>query len=76
MGREIKRVALDFDWPLNKTWKGFLNPHYDGHCSNCEDCGGHGSTTASQRLEDLVSLLLLSADDVNRHGRGPHPVFQ
>lgn len=25
MGRELKRVALDFDWPLNKVWKGFVN---------------------------------------------------
>ena len=24
MGREIKRVALDFDWPLNKVWPGFM----------------------------------------------------
>ena len=25
MGREVKRVALDFDWPLSKVWKGFIN---------------------------------------------------
>jgi len=37
MGREIKRVALDFDWPLDKTWKGFLNPWYD-YCYPCSDC--------------------------------------
>jgi hypothetical protein len=23
MGREIKRVPLDFDWPLDKVWHGF-----------------------------------------------------
>jgi hypothetical protein len=28
MGREIKRVALDFDWPLDEIWHGYLNPHY------------------------------------------------
>lgn len=26
MGREVKRVALDFDWPLNEVWEGFLTP--------------------------------------------------
>ncbi len=23
MSREVKRVALDFDWPLNKVWPGY-----------------------------------------------------
>ena len=26
MGREVKRVALDFDWPLHEVWAGFLSP--------------------------------------------------
>jgi len=25
MGREIKRVALDFNWPLEKIWSGYQN---------------------------------------------------
>jgi hypothetical protein len=24
MSRELKRVPMDFDWPLNKVWKGYL----------------------------------------------------
>jgi len=24
MGREVKRVPLDFDWPMNVTWPGYL----------------------------------------------------
>jgi hypothetical protein len=28
VGRELRRVALDFDWELNKVWKGFINPYY------------------------------------------------
>ena len=27
MGRELRRVPLDFNWPLNKVWEGFCNPH-------------------------------------------------
>jgi hypothetical protein len=39
MGREIRRVPLTFDWPLNKVWEGFLSPaSLDGEkCPDCED---------------------------------------
>lgn len=26
MGREVKRVPMDFDWPLKTIWKGYLDP--------------------------------------------------
>lgn len=37
MGREIKRVIEGFDWPLNKTWEGFLTPEWlhEGKCPDC-----------------------------------------
>ena len=25
MGREVKRVPLDFDWPLEEVWEGYLS---------------------------------------------------
>lgn len=50
MGRELKRVPLDFDWPLEKVWDGFINPHYTAH--DCEHCGGTGSSPAARRLSD------------------------
>ncbi len=39
MGRTLKRVALDFDWPLKKTWEGFLNPHSPDDCESCDGTG-------------------------------------
>lgn len=39
MGRQVKRVALDFDWPLNKVWEGFINPHKVPRCGACEGSG-------------------------------------
>lgn len=38
MGRELKRVPLDFDWPQDKRWKGYINPFYDHQikCPHCE----------------------------------------
>jgi hypothetical protein len=39
MSREIKRVCLGFDWPLNKTWYGYLNPYSSYECPYCEGSG-------------------------------------
>jgi len=52
MGRELKRVALDFVWPLHKVWKGFINPHY-GECHDCETCKGSGYSPEAEMLKDL-----------------------
>lgn len=73
MGRELKRVPLDFQWPLDEPWIGFLNPHY-AKSHKCTACGGSGETTASQRLDDLLSLLMLSGSDALRGEC--HPYFR
>lgn len=49
MGREIKRVSIDFAWPLNKVWKGFVNPHY-GESRECKACDGTGANELSRRF--------------------------
>lgn len=41
MGREIKRVPIDFDWPLNERWSGFLSPD-EFHFPTCSACAGDG----------------------------------
>jgi len=41
MGRTLKRVPLDFDWPAKKTWEGYLNPFYK-YVSECRDCNRTG----------------------------------
>lgn len=43
MGRELKRVALDFQGPLNQVWEGYRNPHTQ-HCSPCRACQGDGTS--------------------------------
>ena len=37
MGRELKRVPLDFDWPVGTVWEGFINPYSDKEepCPSC-----------------------------------------
>lgn len=51
MGRELKRVPLDFDWPLSDTWPGFLNPYY-GLNSGCAACDKSGYSPEARRFHD------------------------
>ena len=51
MGRELRRVALDFDWPVGKPWAGFLNPLHTA--TKCSACDGDGYSTEGRHLKDL-----------------------
>lgn len=50
MGREVKRVPIEFDWPLKKVWDGYLMPERL-HEKSCPDCN-HGYSPEAQRLHD------------------------
>lgn len=50
MGRELKRVPLDFDWPLNKVWGGYINP-YQCQSTECPYCK-NGWTPEASKLKD------------------------
>lgn len=50
MGRELKRVPLDFDQPMNERWHGFVNPHHTA--VKCPHCDGTGSSRTARRLKD------------------------
>jgi len=51
MGREIKLVPLNFDWPLGTVWAGYLMPsHLRGR--QCDECDGSGSSPYARRLQD------------------------
>ena len=49
MGREVKRVALDFEWPIDMLWKGYLNPY---HSQRCEACDGQGYNAETKAIAD------------------------
>ena len=48
MGRILKRVPLDFTWPLNQTWKGYINPYHSQECKSCEQTGLNPKTKKIQ----------------------------
>lgn len=49
MSRNLKRVPLDFDWPLNIIWKGYLNPYSP---TDCKLCGASGYNKETRRISD------------------------
>ncbi len=51
MSREIRRVPLDFDFPIGETWTGYLRPDsLDGQ--QCRRCEGRGDSPQAKRLHD------------------------
>jgi hypothetical protein len=44
MGRELKRMPLDFNWPIDQLWKGFVNPYHSQECKACERTGLNPAT--------------------------------
>ena len=51
MSRQVRRVPLDFDWPLHKIWHGFLMPDKFNE-QPCPDCT-NGWSPPAQNLYDL-----------------------
>lgn len=51
MSREVRRVPVDFDWPLNKVWSGYFMPDRFAE-TPCPDCK-NGYSPRAQYLLDL-----------------------
>lgn len=51
MGREIKRVVKDFNWPLKKVWNGYLNPWYK-YNHQCQECRGSGYNKETKKIDE------------------------
>ena len=49
MGRIVRRVASDFQWPLNIPYKGFLRSS-EHRGLTCASCGGDGSSPVAREL--------------------------
>jgi hypothetical protein len=73
MSRQVRRVPLDFDWPMNKVWEGYLLPERL-HSDRCPDCSG-GMTAAGEWLFKLCTRIDMLAEDIGaqRRGRPMHP---
>lgn len=61
MGREIRRVPLDFKWPINTVWGGFINPFYK-QSIECPECGGNGESKEAQKISNRWHNIDRSSD--------------
>lgn len=51
MGRELKRVPMNFNWPIGKIWGGYINPYFV-QSTDCDSCGGTGNSPEYKLLKD------------------------
>lgn len=77
MGREVRRVPIDFDWPLNKVWEGFVNPH-GGRCPSEKHGECFDGVTAGRRYVSAIAQILAcaggdAASGPLKRGIWPHP---
>lgn len=63
MGREVKRVALDFNWPVGKTWEGFLMPD-ELRAGKCPDCELGYGPEAQRMYQQWYGYVPLNPKDV------------
>jgi hypothetical protein len=49
MGRKLMRVPLDFNWPTDMVWKGYINPYKSQECKACD---GSGHNPETKKLSD------------------------
>jgi len=49
LSKELKRVLLNFDWPIYIVWKGYFNPYRP---TNCKLCDGSGYNPETKKLSD------------------------
>jgi len=85
VGRELKRVPLNFDWPIDKLWPGYVN-NLGGPCPEEGRTCFNGSTAAAKWLEAVSGLIALIgeeaasapyAEEMKRRGRiWPHPYLE
>lgn len=52
MSNEVRRIALDFDWPLRKPFEGAERPA-GLEPDSCPACSGRGLSAFGERLENL-----------------------
>jgi hypothetical protein len=75
MGRTLKRVPMDFNWPLDKVWEGYLNPFYGKECPTCK---GYGHNEATHKIYgewyafDSPSYKWLDAKHILRYNDNAH----
>lgn len=83
MSREVKRVQMNFDWPLKKTWWGYLLPpsyvqceyREEGKHDGCSICYGEGYVDGGMKV-DPPSGQGYQMWETTSEGSAISPVFE
>lgn len=83
--RTVRRVPMDFSWPLHKVWDGYIC-HLGGPCPGAGKTCFNGSTAGGKWLERICSLIAMigdeaacapHAEELKARGRlYPHPYLE
>jgi len=74
MGRDLKRIAPDFDWPLKKVWKGYINPHSKPCPEKGKTCF-NGENAAAVYLSHLASMFGVVGNSARRGESHPYLAY-
>jgi hypothetical protein len=77
VGRKVRRVPLDFAWPLRQRWPGYVKPDsLDGR--PCEDCEGTGASLRARQLYAMWygKTLFFPETNGSKPFTAAHPAIQ
>lgn len=85
MGRKLMRVPLDFNWPHNKLWRGYINPHW-APCPADQVTCFNGSTAAGKWIDAIARFIAILGEDAAQESKAdalrargrifPHPYLK
>lgn len=64
LSREVKRVPMDFDWPVDKVWEGYLSP--DPGWPTCRRCDGDGIHPQAKPITESFYALYVHDEATRR----------
>ncbi len=76
MGRDLKRVPLDFNWPLHEVWRGYINPYYKA--SRCQHCHESGYSPEAYHLKEqwYGNAFFMPSMTGSKRFEPSHPLIQ
>ncbi len=74
MGREVKLMPMDFNWPMHQVWWGFLLPGV--RCPSCEGTGKRPNGKAVDRWGGHSIYCDVCEGDGKCHPRVPIPEWK
>lgn len=76
MGRELKRVDLDFDWPIGEVWPGYLMKNLCYVMSESRDAQKYNEHDKCERCRKFAMWVGLPIDEDRLYACPKEPVLE